>query len=127
MNKFLVLFWHNRHLLVFVTKLMFLKYGCQKPMKKNCGRPAFLEELQAAINFSKVSLHFNKISNSLRHILQKYQRYIFCVLQKKSSRSIWRKLILNCQGNLVMKLDDDVVKFIYIRPLAFESSFSVIS
>ena len=58
--------------LVFVRKLMFLKYNCQKTLKKNCGRPVFLEELQAATNFSKVCLHFNKISNSLRHILQAY-------------------------------------------------------
>ena len=51
---------------------MFLKYSCQKPLKKNCGRPVFLEELQAARNFSKVFLRFNKIPNSLRQILQKY-------------------------------------------------------
>ena len=51
--------------LVFVRKLMFLKYSCQKPLKKNCGRPVFLEELQTARNFSKVSMHFNKIPNYL--------------------------------------------------------------
>ena len=42
---------HNRHLLIFFRKLMFLKYSCQKPVKKNDGRLVFLEELQAAINF----------------------------------------------------------------------------
>ena len=57
---------------------MFLKYSCQKPVKKNCGRPVFLEELQAARNFSKVSLHFNKIPN----VLQAYSEIcIFCVLK----------------------------------------------
>ena len=92
---------------------MFLKYSCQKPLKKNCGRPVFLEELQAARNFSKVSLHFNKIPNSLRQVLQTYSEIcIFCVLQKKSSRSSQQRLISKCQGNLVMKFDDDVMKFI---------------
>ena len=78
--------WHNSHLLVFLRKLMFLKYSCQKPVKKNCERPVFLEELQAARNFSKVSLHFIKIPNSLRQVLQTYsETCIFCVLQKKYS------------------------------------------
>ena len=91
--------------LVFVRKLMFLKYSCQKPLKKNCGRPVFLEELQAARNFSKVSLHFNKIPNSLRQVLQTYSEIcIFCVPQKKSSRSSQRRLISKCLGNLVVKL-----------------------
>ena len=51
---------------------------------KNCVRPAFLEQLQAARNLSKISLHFNKIPNSLRQVMQTYSEiYIFCVLQKK--------------------------------------------
>ena len=58
--------------MVFVRKLMFLKCSRKKPVKKNCGRPVFLEEFQAARNFSKVSLHFNKIPNSLRQVLQAY-------------------------------------------------------
>ena len=63
---------------------MFLKYCCQKPMKKDCGRPVFLEELQTARNFSKVSLHFNKTPNFLTQVLQTYSEiYIFCMLQKK--------------------------------------------
>ena len=91
--------------MVFVRKLMFLKYICQKFSKKNCGKPVFLEELQAARNCSNVSLHFNKIPNSLRQILQTYSEIcIFCVLQKKSSRSSQQRLISKCQGNLVMKL-----------------------
>ena len=65
---------------------MFLKYSCQKPLKKNCGRPVFLEELQAARNFS---LHFNKIPNSLRQILQTYSEiFIFCVLQKSPPEAV---------------------------------------
>ena len=62
---------------------MFLKCSCQKPLKKNRGRPIFLEEFQAAKNFSKVYLHFNKIPNSLRKVLQTHSEIrIFCVLQK---------------------------------------------
>ena len=48
--------------------------------KKDCVRPVFLEELQAARNFSKVSLHFNKIPNYLRQFLQAYSK-TFCVLK----------------------------------------------
>ena len=81
---------------------MFLKYSCQKPVKTNCGRPVFLEELQAARNFLKVSLHFNKIPNSLRQFLQTYMHFLCAtkkVLQKQSA-----KIGLKVQGNLVMKL-----------------------
>ena len=54
-------------------------------MKKDCGRPVFLEELQTARNFSKVFLHFNKIPNSLRQVLQTYSEMcIFFVCYKKS-------------------------------------------
>ena len=68
---------------------MFFKYSCQKPLKKNCGRPVFLEEFQAAINFSKVSHHFNKIPNSLRQILQIYSEIcIFCVPQKSPPEAV---------------------------------------
>ena len=51
---------------------MFLKYSFQKLVKKNCGKTLFLEEFQAARNFSKVSLHLNKVPNSLRQVLQTY-------------------------------------------------------
>ena len=68
---------------------MFFKYSCQKPLKKTCGRPVFLEEFQATINFSKVSLYFNKIPNSLRQILQTYLEIrIFCVLQKSPPEAV---------------------------------------
>ena len=52
---------------------------------KNCGKPVFLEQLQAARNFSKISLHFNKIPNSLRQVLQTYSEIcIFLYAAKKS-------------------------------------------
>ena len=63
---------------------MFLNYSCQKTLK-NCERPVFLEELLAARNISrKVSLHSNKIPNSLREFLQTYSEICsFCMLQEK--------------------------------------------
>ena len=47
-------------------------------MKKNCGRPVFLEELLAARNVSKFSPHFNKIRNSLRQVFQTYSETFVC-------------------------------------------------
>ena len=83
-----------------------LKMQLSETFVKNCGRPVFLEQLQTVRNFSKISLHFNKIPNSLRQVLQTYSEMcIFCVLQKKkSSRSSQQRLNSKCQGNLVMKL-----------------------
>ena len=67
---------------------MFFKHGYQKTLK-NCGRIVSLEELQAAINISKVSLLFIKISNSLRQVLQTYSEIrIFCVPQKSPPEAI---------------------------------------
>ena len=64
---------------------MVLKYSCQKPVKKNCERPVLLEEMQTAKHFSKVFLHFNKIPNSLKQVLQTYsETYIFLCATKKS-------------------------------------------
>ena len=60
-----------------------LKIQLPETSEKNWGRPAFLGELQVARNFSKVSLHFNKIPNSLKQVLQIYSEIcIFCVLKK---------------------------------------------
>ena len=82
-------------------------------MKKDCGRPVFLEELQTARNFSKVSLHFNKISNSLRQILQTYSEIcIFCVLQKKVLQKQLAKIDLKVPRKSCDEIDDDVMKFI---------------
>ena len=54
---------HNSHFLVFVRKLTFLKYSCQKNLEKKCGTQYFQKSWQAARNFSKVSLYFNKMPN----------------------------------------------------------------
>ena len=76
---------------------MFFKYSCRKPLKKVV-EDQIVAEFQAAINFLKVSLHFNKIPNYLRDVLQIYSQIcIFC-------GSSQRKLISKCQGNLVVKL-----------------------
>ena len=60
-----------------------------KTFEKKCGRPVILEEFQATINFPKVSLHFNKIPNTLRQVLQIYSEiYIFCVPQKSPPEAV---------------------------------------
>ena len=85
MPVILVGFEFIRNLLVFVMKLIVLKYSCQKPVKKKCERPVLLEEIQAAKHFSKVFLHFNKIPNSLKQVLQTYsETCIFLCTTKKS-------------------------------------------
>ena len=71
---------------------MFLNYSCHRPVKKNYERPVFLEELQDARNFLKVSLRFNKIPNSLGQVLQTYSEIcnFFCVLQKSPPEAVNR-------------------------------------
>ena len=69
---------------VFFRKLVFLK---------------FLQEFQAARNFSKVSLHFNKMPNSLRQVLQMYsQTCISCVVQKIVLQKQLTKIDLKVPG-----------------------------
>ena len=69
---------------------MFLKCSCQKPLKKNCGRAVFLEELQAARNFLKFSQQFNKIPNSLRQVLQTYSAIciFLCAAKKRPPEAV---------------------------------------
>ena len=75
-------------------------------LKRNYGRTAFLKELQAAKNLSKVSMHFNKIRNSLRNI------HFLCATKYSPPEVFDRRLISKCQRIYVMKFDDDVMKFI---------------
>ena len=97
--------WFCLPLSVMLVSFEFIKLSIKAPLKKNCGRPVFLEEFQTAIIFSKFSRHFNKIPSSLREFLQIYSEIcIFCVPQKTPSRSSQRRLISKCQGNLVVKL-----------------------
>ena len=93
---------------------MFLKFSCHKPVKKNCGRPVFLQELQAARNFSKIFLHFNKIPNSLRQVLQAYSEIFifFFFLQKKVLQKQSTKIDFKLPGKSCDQIDDDVIKFI---------------
>ena len=106
-----------KYVLVFVRKLMFFKYSCQKSMKFFFERPVFLEEFQTEINFSKVSLHFNKIPNSLRQVLQTYYRHIqkyalFVHHKKKVLQKQSVKINLKEPGQFCGKSDGDVMKFI---------------
>ena len=70
-----------------------------------------LEELQAAKIFSKVSLHFDKIPNSLREILQTYSEMHFFVCYKKSPPEAVSKDDLKMPGKSD-EIDDNVMKFI---------------
>ena len=82
-------------------------------MKKDCGRPVIYEELQFAKIFSKVSLHFNKIPNSLRQVLQTDSEIcIFCVLQKNVLQKQLAKIDLKVPGKSCDDIDDDMIKFI---------------
>ena len=81
-------------------------------MKNFFGRPVFLEEFQAARNFSKVSLRFNKIPNSLRQVLQTYSEiWNFCVPQKSPPEQL-TKIDLKVPGKSCDEIYDDVMKFI---------------
>ena len=92
---------------------MYLKCSCQKTVKKNFGRPLFLEELQAARNFSKVFLHFNKIPNSLRQVLQTYSEMrIFSCATKKVLQEQSTKIDLKVPGKPCDEIDDDVMKLV---------------
>ena len=92
---------------------MYLKYSCQKTVKKIFGRPLFLEELQAARNFSKVFLHFNKIPNSLRQVLQTYSEMcIFWCATKKVLQEQSTKIDLKVPGKPCDEIDDDVMKLV---------------
>ena len=69
---------------------MFLKCSCQKLLKKHFGRPVFLKELQATISFSKISLHFKNILDSLGQVLQTYsEKCIFlCAAEKRPPQAV---------------------------------------
>ena len=91
---------------------MFLKYSFSETCKKYFGRLVFLEELQAARNFSKVSLHFNKITNSLREVLQTYSEICFFVCApKKVLQKHSAKIDLKVLGKSCGEIDYDVMKF----------------
>ena len=92
---------------------MFLKYCCQKPVKKNCGGPVILEELQAARIFSKVFPQFNKIPNSLRQVFQTYSEIcIFLCATKTAFQKQSTKIDLKAPWKSCDEIDDDVMKFI---------------
>ena len=82
-------------------------------LKRNCGIPVLLEVLQAANNFSKVSLNFNKILNYVRQVLQTCSVYAFCcLLQKKVLQKQLTKIDLKVPRKSRDEIDEDVTKFI---------------
>ena len=92
-------------IMLFVRKLMFLKCSCQKPVKRNCGRPVFLKSCRLQQIFQRFSCILTKFlilqDKFYRHI-QKYAFFVCC--KRKSSRSSQQRLISKCLGNLVIKL-----------------------
>ena len=91
---------------------MFLKYSFSETCKNIFGRLVLLEELQAASNFSKVSLHLNKITNSLGEVLQTYSQICFFVCApKKVFQKHSAKIDLKVLGKSCGEIDYDVMKF----------------
>ena len=96
----------------FYYEIDVLKIQLSETFEKKCGRTIFLEELQAARNFSNFSLHFNKISNSLRQVLQTYSEICIFVYYKKHLQRQCAKIDRKVPGKSCDKIDDDVMKFI---------------
>ena len=99
-----ILFWihksqYNRHLLTFVRKLLFLKYCMSKLFEKSLWKARIFRKVAGCKNSCKVSLHFNKMSNSLKQVLQIYSKTcIFCVLQKIFLQKLSVKIVLRVPG-----------------------------
>ena len=67
----------------------------------------FQKSWQAARNFSKVSLHFNKIPNFLRQVLQAYSEIcIFCVLKNCPPEAFGEEIYIII--NLGLKYEGDL-------------------
>ena len=102
---------HNRHFLVFVRKLMFLKYSCQKILGKKWKTSIFRRfgRLQEIFQrFPCILTKFLILKTSFAGI---FRNMHFLCAKKLSSRSSRRRLILKYQGNLVIKFYDNVMKF----------------
>ena len=104
---------HNRPFLVFARKLMFLKYICQKNLKKLWKTGIFRKVCRLQEIFQKfpcILIKFLILKTSFAGI---FRNTHFSCTKRLSSRSSWRRLILKYQGNLVIKFDDSVMKFIF--------------
>ena len=102
---------------VILVSFQFIKVSIKMQLseicEKNCGRPVFLEELQAARNFLKVFLHFNKITYSLVQVLQTYSEMcIFVCARKKVLQKQSTKIDLKVPEKSYDEIDDNVMKFI---------------
>ena len=97
---------HNRHFLVFVRKLMFLKHGCQKSLEKKLWKTSIFRRVGRLLC---ILTKFLILKTSFAGI---FRNMHFLCAKKLSSRSSQWRLILKYQGNLVIKFDDNVMKFI---------------
>ena len=101
--------------MVFVRRLMFLKYSCEKPVKKNCGRPVFFDELSVADckKFFKGFPVFKQSSQFFKTSFSDIFRnmHFLCatkkVLQKQSTKINLKVTEKSCD-----ETEDDVMKFI---------------
>ena len=73
---------------------------------QSCGSvPKIFTRVPGCKNFSKVSLHFNKMPNSLRQVLQMYsETCIFCVVQKIVLQKQLTKIDLKAPGRSCGKI-----------------------
>ena len=72
-----------------------------------------LQELQTARNFLTVSLHFKKITNSLRQVLQTYSEIcsFLCAIKKYPPEAV-SNVDLRMTGKSCYETDGDLMKFI---------------
>ena len=99
---------HNRHFLVFVRKLMLIENFGKKLWKTRIfRRVGRLQEIFR--RFPCILTKFVILKTSFVGI---FRNMHFLCAKKLSSRSSQRRLILNYQGNLTIKFDDNVMKFI---------------
>ena len=105
---------HNRYFSVFVRKLMFLKYSYRKKLKKKWWKTSiFRKGFRLQETFQKFPCILTKFLILKTCFPVIFRNMHFLCAKKLSSRSSQRRLILKYQGNLVIKFDDSVMKFMF--------------
>ena len=104
---------HNRHFLVFVRKLMFLKYSFQKNLEKKFWKTSIFRRVRRLQEiFQRLPCILTKLLILKTSFAGIFRNIQFLCAKKLSSRGSRRRLILKYQGNLVIKFNDNVMKFI---------------